>query len=120
MDSLLDMTQGTAVKSMVDSIAWLYVVTNSLRVFFYLPQIRTVWKANDGAMALSITTWAFWTFANLTAMLYGWLVIHDHAFSAIFLGNMAGTGTVTLIAMTKRFDKRTSRDAARANGTALA
>src|SRR5215470_9056830 len=88
--------------SAIDCVAWLYVVTNSLRVFFYAPQIRAVLKSEDGAQALSIATWSFWTFANLTATLYGWFVIHDGAFCAIFAGNLACTAAVTLIAARKR------------------
>src|SRR5215467_1919228 len=87
----------------VEYVAWLYVITNSLRVFFYAPQIRAVLKADDGARALSLATWSFWTFANLTATLYGWFVIHDSAFCAIFAGNLACTAAVTLIAARKRF-----------------
>ncbi len=90
----------------VDGVAWLYVITNSLRVFFYAPQIRAVLKAEDGAQALSIATWGFWTFANLTATLYGWFVIHDSAFCAIFSGNLACTAAVTLIAVRKRLGWR--------------
>ena len=51
---------------------------------------------------MSLTTWGFWTFANLTAALYGWLVIHDAGFTAIFVGNFLCTGLVTLIASVKR------------------
>jgi hypothetical protein len=86
----------------VDCVALLYVLTNSFRVLFYAPQIRAVLKAEDGARAVSITTWAFWTFANLTALLYGWFVVHDSAFCAIFAGNVACTAAVTLIAARKR------------------
>jgi len=87
-------------------VAWVYVITNSLRVFFYAPQIRAVLKAEDGARALSIATWSFWTFANLTATLYGWFVLHDGAFCAIFSGNLACTAAVTLIAARKRLTWR--------------
>src|SRR6185369_961683 len=51
-------------------ISWVYLITNTVRVFFYAPQIRAVFKANDGASAVSIMTWGFWTFANFTAALY--------------------------------------------------
>ena len=91
-------------KTAVECVAWVYVITNSLRVLFYAPQIRAVLKADDGARALSITTWSFWTFAHLTATLYGWFVIHDSAFSAIFAGNLACAAAVTLIAARKRLD----------------
>src|SRR5262252_10986776 len=92
--------------SAVECVAWVYVITNSLRVFFYAPQIRAVLKAEDGAQALSITTWSFWTFAHLTATLYGWFVIHDSAFCAIFASNLACAATVTLIAARKRLASR--------------
>ena len=71
-------------------------------MFFYAPQIRAVFKANDGAPAVSIMTWGFWTFANFTAALYGWLVIRDPGFTVIFSGNFVCTGVVTLIASIKR------------------
>src|SRR5262252_2813882 len=88
--------------SAAEWVAWVYVITNSVRVLFYAPQIRAVLKCEDGAKALSIATWSFWTFANLTATLYGGFVIHDGAFCAIFAGNLACTAAVTLIAARKR------------------
>ena len=94
------------MRNIADWIAWMYVVTNTVRILFYAPQIRAVLKARDGAAAVSITTWSFWTFANLTAALYGWLVIRDPAFTAIFAGNLACTAAVTLIALGKRMSKR--------------
>jgi hypothetical protein len=94
------------VKNIAEWLAWLYVLTNAVRIFFYAPQIRAVLKCEDGAAAVSITTWAFWTFANLTGALYGWFVIHDRAFSLIFAGNLACTAAVTLIAIVKRFTVR--------------
>jgi hypothetical protein len=97
------------IESAGEWVAWLYVVTNSIRVFFYAPQIRAVLKAEDGARAVSIVTWGFWTFAHLTAMLYAWLVIHDGAFCAIFAGNLVCTAAVTLIAARKRLGERASR-----------
>jgi len=90
------------IATVADCVAWLYVITNSFRVLFYAPQICAVFKAEDGARSVSIATWGFWTFANLTAMLYGWFVIHDGAFTAIFAGNLACTAAVTLIAARKR------------------
>src|SRR5262252_6213661 len=94
--------------NLVEYVAWLFVTTNSLRVFFYAPQIRAVLKCEDGAKALSLATWSFWTFANLTATLYGWFVIHDGAFCAIFAGNLACTAAVTVIAARKRLAQRPS------------
>ncbi|HKA39385.1 MAG TPA: hypothetical protein VKD25_06430 [Burkholderiales bacterium] len=100
-------------------VAWLYVATNSLRIIAYAPQIRAVLRAQDGAVAVSITTWALFTFANLTATLYGWLVIHDSAFCAIFTGNLMCTAAVTFIATLKRVkSRRASRDCVLVNDAA--
>ncbi|MEO7727773.1 MAG: hypothetical protein ABIS45_11015, partial [Burkholderiales bacterium] len=63
-----------------------------------------VFKSSDGAAAVSIMTWGFWTFANFTAALYGWFAIHDTGFTAIFIGNFVCTGTVTAIACVKRLN----------------
>jgi hypothetical protein len=90
------------MNSFSEWVSWIYLATNTVRVFFYAPQIRAVCKAVDGAMAVSLTTWSFWTFANATGALYGWLVVRDAGFTAVFLGNTACTGTVTLVAMVKR------------------
>lgn len=90
----------------VTLISWIYLVTNTVRILFYAPQIRAVFKANDGAAAVSLTTWGFWTFANLTAALYGGFVIHDIGFTAIFIGNFLCTGLVTVIAAFKRINRK--------------
>lgn len=87
-------------------IAWAYVVTNTVRIVFYVPQIRAVLKCEDGAAAVSITTWSFWTLANLTAALYGWVVVNDRAFATIFLANFACTAIVTVLAANKRMKRR--------------
>ena len=91
---------------LVTAISWIYLVTNTVRILFYAPQIRAVFKARDGAAAVSLTTWGFWTFANFTAALYGGLVIHDAGFTAIFIGNFLCTGLVTAIAAIKRLNRK--------------
>jgi hypothetical protein len=83
-------------------ISWIYLATNTVRIVFYAPQIMAVFRARDGASSVAISTWAFWTFANLTALLYGWMVIHDAGFTLIFAGNFFCTGVVTLVALHKR------------------
>ena len=36
---------------LVTAISWIYLVTNTVRILFYAPQIRAVFKARDGAAA---------------------------------------------------------------------
>jgi hypothetical protein len=102
----IELATAPRVNSVIDWVSWIYLVTNTLRIFFYAPQIRAVFRCADGASAVSITTWAFWSFANVTAALYGWLVVHDHGFTAIFIGNALCTTAVTSIAALKRLSLR--------------
>lgn len=95
------------MQTFVTVISWAYLITNTVRIAFYAPQIRAVFRAHDGAAAVSLTTWGYWTFANFTAALYGAVVIHDPGFTAIFAGNCVCTGLVTLVAAYKRMHQRT-------------
>lgn len=94
------------MQNLVTWISWLYLLTNTVRIFFYAPQILSVFRADDGARSVALTTWGFWTFANLTALLYGWMVLRDPGFTLIFIGNFFCTGLVTAIAAHKRRCRR--------------
>ncbi len=85
-------------------ISWICLATNTVRIVFYAPQIMAAFRARDGASSVAISTWALWTFANLTATLYGWVVIHDTGFTFIVAGNFACTGMVTLVALYKHLN----------------
>ena len=95
-----------SMQTLVAFVSWAYLITNTLRIAFYAPQIRAVFRAGDGAASVSITTWGYWTIANLTAALYGSVVIHDLGFAAIFAGNFLCTALVTLVAAHKRLHFR--------------
>ncbi|MEO7057262.1 MAG: PQ-loop repeat-containing protein [Caldimonas sp.] len=95
--------------SAASSIAWFYLVSNSLRGFTYLPQIIVAWRSRDGARSLSLLTWGAWLVANAAAVLYG-LVLHDAFFTSISLINCTGCAVVTAIAAKRRQQwKRKSR-----------
>ena len=92
--------------SMLAVIAWLYLATNALRVLSYLPQVVVVWRCRDGARSISLLTWGMWTLSHITATLYGVLVLRDAFFIFVSLVNLAGCGTVTLIAARRRVAAR--------------
>jgi hypothetical protein len=76
-------------------IAWAYLLSNATRVVTYLPQIYAVWRCEDGARSVSLMTWGSWAAANLTAVLYGSLVIQESFFVLISFINLIGCGAVT-------------------------
>ncbi len=88
--------------SVASSIAWFYVVANSLRGFTYIPQIVAAWRSRDGAKSLSLLTWSAWLVANFAAVLYG-LVLRDAFFTSISLINCTGCALVTCIAARRRW-----------------
>ncbi len=81
---------------------WLYLLTNAVRVFTYIPQIVVVWRCTDGALTVSLLTWGSWVLSNVTATLYGVLVVQDGLFVTISLVNLIGCAAVTLIAARRR------------------
>ena len=84
------------------AVGWFYLVTNSVRVITYIPQIIAVWRCTDGARAVSLLTWGSWMISNLTAVAYGALVVNDVFFAAISTVNFIGCATVTAIAARRR------------------
>lgn len=84
------------------AIGWLYLLTNATRVVTYIPQIVVTWRCTDGALSVSLLTWGSWVLSNLTATVYGVLVVRDGFFVAISLVNLAGCGAVAAIAALRR------------------
>lgn len=99
------------------SIAWFYLITNSLRVFTYMPQIVAVARSKDGARAISLWTWGSWMVAHAAAVMYG-LQLQDLFFTVISSINLLGTSAVTCISCKRRIrfnlDRRFSEAAAAA------
>jgi hypothetical protein len=89
-------------QAMASCIAWLYLLVNSGRVVSYLPQIVALWQCRDGARAISLLTWSYWTLSHVSAVLYGAVVIHDGFVVAISLLNLFCCGLVIALALRRR------------------
>ncbi|MEO6362954.1 MAG: hypothetical protein ABIO71_06975 [Caldimonas sp.] len=87
--------------SAASSIAWFYLISNSLRGFTYIPQIVVAWRSRDGAKSLSLLTWSAWLVAHVAAVLYG-VVLRDTFFTSISVINCTGCALVTAIAFRRR------------------
>lgn len=88
--------------ALVASIAWLYLLTNVLRVFTFVPQILLIWRSGNGARDVSLLTWGWWLVSHVFAVLYGVLVIHDMAFVLIALINLVGCTVVVALTGQRR------------------
>lgn len=65
----------------------LFTATNSVRVFAYLPQIRSVARDRHGATAVSLVTWGMFAVSHLSTMAYGLWVVADGRMVLIFGAN---------------------------------
>ena len=101
-----------ALSPTLNAVVWLYLLTNAVRVFTYLPQIRAVWRDSEGARTLSLLTWGSWTLSNLCALAYALLVARDLPLALISAINLVGCGCVTAVAAQRRLQWRRRRAAA--------
>ena len=88
------------------AIKSLYVLNGVAAVLLYLPQIFTACKDKNHALSLSLVTFGGWSLGSLVSSLYAWLYVRDRIFTAISLGNMAGSGTIFLIVVYSRLQSR--------------
>ena len=92
--------------NMLITIKSLYAVNGFVAVLLYLPQIIGAWKDKNRALSLSLLSFGGWSMGSLITALYAWLFVKDKMFTAISIGNMAGSGTVFLIVVCSRFSAR--------------
>lgn len=84
----------------------LYALNGVIAVLLYLPQITKAWKDRSHALSLSPVTFGGWCIGSLITALYASFLARDQIFTAISLGNMAGSGTVFFIAASNRLASR--------------
>jgi uncharacterized protein with PQ loop repeat len=84
----------------------LYALNGVIAVLLYLPQIAKAWKDRNHALSLSLVTFGGWSIGSLITALYASFLVRDHIFTAISLGNMAGSGAVFFIAASNRLASR--------------
>ncbi len=94
--------------STVEVVSWLFVVTNTFRLFAYLPQIMAALKCPNGASAVSRVTWSYFALAHLTGHFYSRLVLHDPKMSMVLLGNFLACSTLVVIVSWKKMRHRAS------------
>jgi hypothetical protein len=91
---------------------YLFTVFNGLRVVSYLPQILRVARDENGASAISYTTWLLWTGANATTGLYAGINLNDPMLAAINWLNAICCALVIALTAWKRRRAGAAGDAA--------
>ena len=86
-----------------------FTLSNSLRVFAYVPQIARAARDRSGAEAISFGTWALFLLSHASAMAYALVNKDDWNMASMFLFNAAGCVVILSIAAWKRSRHRTRR-----------
>jgi hypothetical protein len=79
-----------------------FTACNSIRVLAYVPQI---WKAatdDNGAQALSYTTWSLFLVSHVTTAAYSLVNKQDWTLAMMFLVNAAACATILAVAAWRR------------------
>ncbi len=98
----MEITTALHAPAWIAAIAWCYLLSNSARLFTYLPQIAAVWRSRDGASAISLLTWSSWVLSHMAAVLYGLWVVADTFFVTVSTINLVGCSAVTVLAALRR------------------
>ncbi len=83
-------------------VALSFVAFNAIRIFLYLPQLRTCWTDTNGCSAINLGTWSSWIFANLSTSVYMGLFQHDAVGAALNAGNAAMCVATVVVTLAKR------------------
>lgn len=98
----MEMNQTVYAAWMVQSVAWLYVGVNTARVFFYLPQLRALFKVRGSAAGVSSLTWAAFSLSHFTALLYAVVVLDDWMLAMISSLNLIFSFAIFVVASVKQ------------------
>jgi hypothetical protein len=79
-----------------------FAVCNSLRVFAYIPQIRKAATDENGASAVSCTTWTLFLVAHLSTVAYAIVNRSDWGLAACFAVNAVCCFAIVAVACCKR------------------
>ena len=83
-------------------LSTIYLISGMLVSIFYIPQILSGARSNNGAKSLSLISWSVWFTATIIALIYAMVDTDDTAFQIVCLCNMMGSGGVFITIIYKR------------------
>jgi len=75
-----------------------FAIANGGRVIAYVPQIMRVCRDPNGAAAVSVTTWIFFTAANVATVVYALTALDDVVTASVF--GLNAIGCLLIVALT--------------------
>ena len=99
-------------------VALSFVIFNAIRIFLYVPQLRTCWNDTNGCSAINLGTWSSWIFANLSTAIYMGLFQQDAIGAVLNAGNACMCAMTVAVTLVKRRKWRTAQGKPAATATA--
>lgn len=96
----------------------LFAACNSIRIFAYIPQIRKAAIDQNGASAISFTTWALFLIAHVSTVAYALINRADWGMAACFAGNALCCVAILAVAYRNRHAARLRSSGRPAQNTA--
>jgi len=79
-----------------------FIAFNSIRIFLYLPQLRTCLRDRTGCASINLWTWSGWMAANFFTGLYMWTSLGDGWGLALNMSNAGMCAATVAVTMWKR------------------
>ena len=84
------------------AILSLFALVNSVRVLAYIPQIVKTARDQNGASAISYTTWGLFFASHVTTIAYAVVCVGDPLMAVIFFGNALACLAIVAVTYMKR------------------
>ncbi len=85
-----------------ETVLSLFAAINTVRVFAYIPQITRAARDQNGASAISYTTWGLFFISHLSTIAYALVCQGDALLALIFLGNAIACLAIIAVTFLKR------------------
>jgi uncharacterized protein with PQ loop repeat len=85
-----------------------FTASSIIRIWFYFPQIRSVWRSTDAA-AINVFTWLNWSIHNVISIGYAIVAANDPLMASVFAANAICTSWITYTAYTKQKKAKLSK-----------
>ncbi len=92
-----------------ETILSLFAAINTVRVIAYVPQITRAARDENGASAISFTTWGLFFISHLSTIAYALVCQGDALLALIFLGNAIACLAIIAVTFLKRRRHTTTR-----------
>jgi hypothetical protein len=80
----------------------LFTATNTVRALAYIPQILKAARDENGASAISYTTWGLFLLSHLTTIIYAVVYLGDAIMALVFFGNAIACLAIVTVTFVKR------------------